>query len=455
MRGLRILSRLKLFFFVVIAGNAFGDDALSAGKLLLTAGNYQKAVQLLSSIRESKQQCEATYYLGIARYRLHQLEQAVVDLQAASKCDPSNAGAQLALAQVYLDKQNEDLAGAALEASLKIKPDDPVALRTAASMYMKRELHGQAIGKLEALVRINPNDATAHADLGASYASQGDIDKGKEQFEEALRLRADSASAMVGLGNIYLKTGDPAKAADLLNRAVEKDPKACEPQYLLGTIASTEGRYQEALTHYRDSIRLGCKDGEIHYRMAYAYRNLGRSEESKKEMARFTEMRSQSNATVEATRESLRLLESAKQLVDQGKLTEAMSLMERAVTLDPANPRLHFRLGSLHFDMKNFLVARGEAQQAIFLAPSEWMYHYLLALIEESDGRPQSAVKSLEAVTRLNPAFADAFNRLGNLAVARQDYLEAIRQYRKAVQLSPDEKAYALNLAAAESRAKK
>ncbi len=431
---------------------AFAADLLSEGKLAIEAGDFRKAEQVLTAVRGDAQHCEAIYYLGIARYRLGKLEPSIIDLQAASQCDPSNAGAQLALAQVYLEKKNEDLAGAALEAALRIKPDDPVALRVAASMYMRRELHAQAIEKLEALVRVAPKDFTAHADLGASYASLGDIEKGRVQLQEALRLRPDDASSLVGLGNIYLKTGQTDQAVELLQQAVKKDPKACEPRYLLGTIASAGGRHQEALENYRESIRLGCTDAEIHYRMAYSYRGLGRVEDSKQAMVQFTQMRSESNASVEATRESQRLLERAKLLVDEGKLEDALRLTEQASALDPANPRLHFRVASLHFDLKNSALARGHVQQAIFLAPSEWMYHYLLALVEESEGKTGAEKQSLDAVVKLNPSFADAFNRLGNVAVANRDYAEAIRNYRKAIQLEPGEKAYRLNLATAESK---
>lgn len=449
-RSLKISFLGSLLFVPVLAA-----DLLSEGKQAMEAGDFHKAERIFAAVRDDDRRCEAIYYLGIARYRLGKLEPAIIDLRSASQCNPSNAGAQLALAQVYLEKKNEDLAGAALEAALKIKPDDPVALRVAASMYMRRDLHAQAIEKLEALVRVSPNDFTAHADLGVSYASLGDIEKGRAELQKALKLRPDDASSLVGLGNVYLKTGQTDQAVDLLQRAAKKDPKACEPRYLLGTIAASGGHHQEALENYQESIRLGCKDPEIHYRLAYAYRGLGRNEESKQEMAKFTQMRTQSNASVEATRESLRLLERAKQLVDEGKLMEALSLTEKASDLDPTNPRLHFRVASLHFDLKNLVPARGHVEQAIFLAPSEWMYHYLLALIEESEGKTKAQKESLDAVVRLNPSFADAFNRLGNLAVSNRDYLEAIRNYRKAIQLEPGEKAYQLNLATAQSKAGK
>ena len=95
-------------------------------------------------------------------------------------------------------------------------------------------------------------------------------------------------------------------------------------------------------------------------------------------------------------------------------------------------------------------MARLQVSEAILLAPSEWLYHYLLGLVEQADGNFDRARESLETAVRLNPSAVDALNRLGNLAMARQDYTEAVRQFKKASQLKPRERAYQQNLKTAE-----
>ena len=79
---------------------------------------------------------------------------------------------------------------------------------------------------------------------------------------------------------------------------------------------------------------------------------------------------SQSNAAVEASREAARLLEQARPLVEGGKLQEAIALLENALRLDPANPRLRFRLAGLYFDTRQYEAARLQAREAILVAPA-------------------------------------------------------------------------------------
>ena len=454
----RTLARSNLVLCLIAASRlaAAGDEALTQGKHALEAGNLREAVRLLRNVRNESDRCEASFYLGVAHYRLKLLDQAIIDLQSASQCDTKNPEPEIALAQAYAEKGSESLAVAALEAALRIKPDDVRALRSAAAFYLRRELHRQAIEKLEALVALEKTDLKARADLGAAYAGSGDLEKAREQFQQVLRLRSDHPSALVGLGNVYLKTGRIDEAVALLSQAAKIERQAYEPRFLLGTAFASQGRYSDAIAQFRAAIRLGGgKDPEIHYHLARAYRSLGREEESRQALQRFTRLRSQSNAAVEASREAARLLEQAKPLVDEGKLQDAIALLEKANRLDPTSPRLRFRLAGLYFDTRRYDAARLQVREAIMLAPSEWLYHYLLGLVEQDDGKLDRARESLETAVRLNPSAADAFNRLGNLAMARQDYAEAVRHFKKASQLEPRETAYQLNLKTAKCLAQR
>jgi tetratricopeptide (TPR) repeat protein len=448
----KILLRLSFMLSLTAASRleGTGDNALTEGKRAFNAGNFHEAVRILRGIRSDPSQCEASFYLGVAHYRLKQLDQAIIDLQSASRCDPKNCQPQIALAQVYSEKGNENLAVAALEAALRIKPDDVTALRSLAAFYLRRELHQPAIEKLETLTALDPTDLKARSDLGAAYAGSGDLERARELFQQVLRLRSDQPSALVGLGNVYLKTSRTEEAIALLTQAEKLEPQAYEVRFLLGTALANQGRSSEAVTRFQEAIRLGGKDPEIYYHLARAYRSLGRENESRQALARFAQVRSQSNAAVEASREAARLLEQARPLVEGGKLQEAIALLENALRLDPANPRLRFRLAGLYFDTRQYEAARLQAREAILVAPAEWLYHYLLGLVEQADGNVDPARESLETAVRLNPSAAQAFNQLGNLAMTRQDYAEAVRQFRKASQLEPHEAAYQLNLKTAE-----
>lgn len=427
-------------------------DRIAEGKAALMAGRYREAVRLLEHAPDGSPGCEGSYYLGLARYRLKQLDRAIVDLQVSSGCDPGNADPWLAIAAAYVDKGDDDRAVAAFDSALRLKPGDVDALRAASALDLRHERNERAIVKLEKLIAIAPDDAQARSDLAAAYAATGNIEKALEQFREALRMSPDNASALMGLGNMYLKSGQNEEAIELLKKAAKAEPRAYAPRFLLASAYNTLGSYSLALAECEEALRLGGTDPEVYYHLARAYRGLGREEDARAALAKFSALRAQSKEGVEARREAARLMNQAKPLVDAGRLPDAIALLERALALDPKNPQVAFRLAGLYYDTHQYEPARRHVREAIAIAPAEWLYHYLLGLVEEASGRLDMARQSLETAVRLNSSAADAFNQLGNIAMTRQDFAEAKRRFEQAIRLDPHETAYRLNREAAQRR---
>ena len=428
------------------------EDRLSEGKTALAAGKFEVAVGLLEQERTVSARCEISFYLGLAHYRLKQLEQAIIDLQSASQCDPANADARVALAVAYAGKGDEDRAVEAFDSAIQIKPDNAEALRAAAMLDLRHERNERAIVKLEKLIAIEPDDAQARSDLGAAYAGAGNLDKAREQFHSALKLSPNNASALMGLGNAYLKSGQTEEAIPLLTKAAKAEPKSYEPRFLLGSAYNAMARFAEAATECNEALRLGGMDPEVYYHLARAYRGLGRKEDEQKALERFSALRSRSNQEAESKREAARLINQANPLVDKGRLPDAIALLEAAYALDRQNPQVAFRLAGLYYDVQQQQSARRHAREAIAIAPSEWSYHYLLGLVEKASGKLDAARDSFETTIRLNPSAADPFNQLGNLAMGHDDFTQAVQYFEKATRLDPRELAYQLNLDAAQRR---
>ena len=112
-----------------------------------------------------------------------------------------------------------------------------------------------------------------------------------------------------------------------------------------------------------------------------------------------------------------------------------------------------FRLASLQYDLQRYDLARNYAQEAITLAPSEWLYHFLLGLVEKESRRWQEARSSLEIAVRLNPSAADAHNALGEAALGQGDPRRAIVCFERAAELDPQQPVYRSNLEAARRKA--
>src|SRR5690349_21738371 len=100
-----MLPRAPIFF--LIACSAFGQ-ALEQGKRAFDAGNYNEAARLFEKAHQSSPRCDILFFLGMARYRLNQVDDALISFQSAVQCDPKLVPARLALAEAYAERGNRD-----------------------------------------------------------------------------------------------------------------------------------------------------------------------------------------------------------------------------------------------------------------------------------------------------------------------------------------------------------
>jgi len=440
--------KLAVFLF---ASLACGQD-LEQGKVAFDKGDYASAARLFERAYKTSPNCEILFFIGLARYRLKQSEPALIAFRSATECDPKLIPAHLALAEAYTERHNDTEALAAYDRVLSIEPRNAAALSGAANIYLKGKSNPRTVELLETLVGVAASDPDAHADLAAAYAAAGDRQRAENEFRIALKLRPNHASSLMGLGNLSLKNGEEERAIELLQKAVQAAPNAFEPRFLLGTAYNRLGRYQEALTQLQGAVQRNANEAEVYYHLARAFGGLGRADERAQALARFAQLTKKGKEDAEGQRRALGLIDEAKTLVEQGNLRVALARMEEARELRPSDDRLLFRLASVYYDLRQYDLAQGYAQEAVSLAPSEWLYHYLSGLIASRAGKWPQARIHLETAERLNPSAAEVQNALGEVAQHQGDLRRAVAAFQRAVELKPDEPAYRLNLEAARKK---
>jgi tetratricopeptide (TPR) repeat protein len=150
---------------------------------------------------------------------------------------------------------------------------------------------------------------------------------------------------------------------------------------------------------------------------------------------------------------------------------QARRLVEQAMQIDPANPKVHLRMGNVmeeegnrsgaiaelrealrlnpnyagaHNSLGISLRASGdnpgaiaEYREAIRINPNDAIPHYNLALILESQKDLSGAALEFREALRLRPNYRAAHNALGNVLRAQKDLNGALTQYREAIRLEP------------------
>src|SRR5690242_6925491 len=174
---LGFLARIVISLLLAIAATAQDQDLIKSAADAFNSGNYEKAIQLLEQVRTRSGNCEILFYLGLSRYRLRELDPAIVDLAGAASCEPHSVAFNLALAEAYSAKGDDNRALAAFEQVLRLDPQNVSALQAASILYLRHDMSDKALLVLKRLARLK-KDAKIEADLGAAYAAHN-------QFEEA------------------------------------------------------------------------------------------------------------------------------------------------------------------------------------------------------------------------------------------------------------------------------
>jgi len=439
---------LKVLATIVVAGAALGQTSggLEQAKRAFDAGRYAEAERLFESAHAQRNGCEVSLYIGLARYRMREMEAALVAFAEAAKCNPQLTLAHIALGDAYTDKGNDGEALAAYERALALEPANASALRGAAFVYTRTKADAKAAAVLEKYLKIEPRDAQAHADLGAAYFATGNQQGAELEFRQAMRIDPECASALLGESNLLLRLGEEGQAIDLLQRVVTLQPNAFEPRFVLGAAYNRQSRFKEAVEQLEAAARLGGDEPEIYYHLARAYGQLGRTGDRQAALAKFATLTRLAKSDTESRKEAQKYVEEAKGLVQSGDLPAALDRMRKARDLRPQDDSILFRLASLDYDLGNYDEARDAMETAIAFAPTEWIYRLLLGLVEGRSGHLDIARKSLETAIRLNPQAADAQNALGEVALRLKDTRTAEQCFRKAAELAPDNASYRANL---------
>jgi tetratricopeptide (TPR) repeat protein len=164
---------------------------------------------------------------------------------------------------------------------------------------------------------------------------------------------------------------------------------------LLGLVAGTSGRVEEAIAQYEQVLRLDPDYVEAH-------NNLG------------------------------------VLLARSGRMQAAAEHWEQALRITPNNASLHYNLANALARMGRTREAMEHWEQALRIQPDFATAHCNLGVVLAQAGETQKAMEHFEQALRIKPDLAEAHYNLG-LALARLGRVpEAIGNYEQALRIKPD-----------------
>ncbi len=203
---------------------------------------------------------------------------------------PDKAIGYATLGQVFAQEKKYAEAEAMFRKAIDLEPGWLAPYNTLARLFLVQGKQGQAIKELENLKAADPNNMSAYLSLALLYENEGNPAKAISLYRELL---AKSPEAWVALNNLafLLSNNQPGtqeldEALRLAEQANKLRPK--EPAVLdtLAWVQYRRGAMNEALALVEDMLASNPEDPGIKYHAAVIFKESGRLEEAREQLAR-------------------------------------------------------------------------------------------------------------------------------------------------------------------------
>lgn len=262
---------------------------------------------------------------------------------------------------------------------------------------MKHE--GEQMKRLEPEAKANalgPGTAERLHRVALSLYEHGQGQRAEALCREILVLQPEHGGALHLLGVCALDAGDAEGGAELIGRALAARPDLPEGHLDLGRALLAQGRTEEAGRSFARAAECGPALAGPRQALGLLEFDLGHPETALEWFAQ---------AQALAPDEPSVLLHTSWALKSLGRVEEAAAACARAVALDPKNCLARLELAELLIDA----------------------------------GRLAEAVRELEAAGRLEPGSAWRAFLCGREAVARKDAADAATNFRRCLELDPED----------------
>jgi len=235
-----------------------------------------------------------------------------------------------------------------------------------------------------------PDSAEAHGELGLLLIGRAKFSDAAEEFERAVQLDPESGKYSLGLGQALLRSEQFPAALQFLLSVQKKFGDQPDFQFLLALAYLSVQRYTEAISELEKLVPVRPDSGRVQFFLAGSYKSIGDFKKAEACYRRAIQLEPQEPIYYRDLGSLLKKqdpahLAEAKQLLNkalaldpsdeetkldlasclekEGKLEEAVTLLEQVIVANPASRRAHAALAQLYYRQKK--PAQAEKERAI------------------------------------------------------------------------------------------
>jgi tetratricopeptide (TPR) repeat protein len=265
--------------------------------------------------------------------------------------------------------------------------------------------------------------------VGALDTAEGQLTAARDAFARASTSTIEPREALQSLALIHLRLGDARSATDILTRIAAADAKDLYTRRLLAQALVADGQPEEAVLDLQEVHAASPEDLEVAFLLASGYLRLKKVGEAERLFTRIAAARPLPQTYVLIGRTYR----------DAGEFDRARSALQTAIKKDPKVRRAHYYLGTiavLEEGAVQLQTAIAEFQKELAIYPEDPVASLRLGMALVEAQQPAAALPRLQAAVATRSPPADAYHYLGRCQLALDRPSDAVKSFRKALELT-------------------
>ncbi len=400
----------------------------------------------ISKDAEKEAEAIAQFASGI----IYEIEGNTNALQAyleALKNNPLSPAIYTRVASIYLKQNNPDAAIKTIQDGCKAMPNNGELRMILGHIYSMLNRPDDAEKFYREAIRVEPDDANKYLALTSFLKERNKYDEAMKILDEALQKTKDTASILRIKGDLMLSKAlgeqktlsreDYQKITEYYEKSLIFTNDAFSPQYYerLGDMHIQFRNYEKALKAYQSALIRMPQDEQLSKKVAMCFVALGKRKEAAEILKKIIKLNNEAD---------FNLLQYLGELYESmGDLTNAATCYDDAIKLAPSNaPSLYFKLAAI-YATTNLNKAIEVLNNGVKAVPNNYELIQTLATLYLQNKEKQSALTLFETAERFIDKSSQKPNvnfymTYGFTALMNKDFLKAIANYDKAIELMPD-----------------
>jgi tetratricopeptide (TPR) repeat protein len=272
------------------------DRSWHAIETLIESGKFPEARESLKErVARSGETYKSFYLEALILFKENEFLESLKRLERSVNLEKRDPAVLMLAGLNCVVLERYDAARNFLEASAELAPNNAMAHYYLGRLYYTIQRFPQAVTEFEQVLKLNPSFVKGHDNLGLALEAVGNEEEAIQAYRKAIELNEQQKLRnewpYLNLGKFLTTKNRYQESLQLLERAVQLNPKSAEACYVLGKVLNKLGRDAEALETLKRSTSNDPGFDEPHYLLSRIYRRLGDEAQAQREIQIFQQLK--------------------------------------------------------------------------------------------------------------------------------------------------------------------